>query len=72
MKKKAAPKMPMVAEDYYVMRIADLLSDDPLLVEVIGNRFKLVASCDRERRRVTYQFRHIDDVEPDEASARWL
>lgn len=72
MKKKAAPKMSPAAEDYYVMRIADLLSDDPVLVDVIGRRFKLIAHCDRERRRVTYQFRHVDDVEPDEASARWL
>ncbi|MDR6215991.1 hypothetical protein [Paracidovorax wautersii] len=72
MKNKAAPQVSLIAEDYYVMRIADLLSDDPLLVQVIGKRFKLIASCDRERRRVTYQFRHVDDVEADEASARWL
>ncbi|RMX08648.1 hypothetical protein D8I35_06170 [Corticibacter populi] len=51
-------------EDIYVMRIADLLSDDPILLDVIGHRFKLVAECDRERRRVTYQFRAVDDDGP--------
>ena len=51
-------------EEFYVMRIADLLSDDPILVQVIGQRFKLDAHCDRERRRVTYQFRAVDDLEP--------
>ena len=72
MKKGATKKMQEASEDYYVMRIADVLSEDPLLIDVIGNRFKLVATCDRQRRRVTYQFRHVEDVEPDEATARWL
>ena len=59
-------------DDRYVMRIADLLSDDPLLLDVLGPRFKLVADCDRARRRITYSFRSVDDVDADEVDARWL
>ena len=50
----------------YLMRIADLLSDDPILVHVIGPRFKVVAYADRKAKRVTYSFRGVDDTEPDE------
>lgn len=64
MKKKPEKRMTLEQEEFYVMRIADLLSDDPILVQVIGQRFKLDAHCDRERRRVTYQFRAVDDLEP--------
>jgi hypothetical protein len=64
MKKKPEKRMSLEQEEFYVMRIADLLSDDPILVQVIGQRFKLDAHCDRERRRVTYQFRAVDDLEP--------
>lgn len=64
MKQKPDKKMSPEVEEFYVMRIADLLSDDPILVQVIGQRFKLDAHCDRERRRVTYQFRAVDDLEP--------
>lgn len=64
MKKKPEKRMSPAAEEFYVMRIADLLSDDPILVQVIGQRFKLDAHCDRERRRVTYQFRAVDDLAP--------
>ena len=52
--------------DIYLMRIADLLSDDPILCDVIGPRFKVVAWADRARKRVTYSFRRFDDTEPDE------
>ena len=48
------------------MRIADLLSDDPILVNVIGPRFKVVAYADRKAKRVTYSFRSVDDTGPDE------
>ena len=64
MKKKPEKRMSLEQEEFYVMRIADLLSDDPILIQVIGQRFKLDAHCDRERRRVTYQFRAVDDLEP--------
>lgn len=50
----------------YLMHIADLLSDDPILVHVIGTRFKVVAYADRKAKRVTYSFRCVDDTEPDE------
>jgi len=50
----------------YIMRIADLLSDDPILMQVIGPRFKVVAYADHKAKRVTYSFRGVDDTEPDE------
>jgi hypothetical protein len=54
----------------YIMRIADLLSDDPILVQVIGPRFKVIAFADREAKRVTYSFRSVDDTEPDETDVK--
>lgn len=66
MKKKPTVVSPPLRDDIYLMRIADLLSDDPILCDVIGPRFKVVAWADRERNRVTYSFRHIDDIGPDE------
>jgi hypothetical protein len=59
------PPKPQTTRDY-VMRIADLLSDDPMLLRVIGPKFKVMASYDLETRRVTYSFRHVDDVAADE------
>jgi hypothetical protein len=50
----------------YLMRIADLLSDDPILTDVIGERFKVVAHCDRDLKRITFSFRCPDDTLPDE------
>ena len=34
------------------MRIADLLSDDPLLLDVLGPSFKVIADYDRKAKRV--------------------
>ena len=52
------------------MRIADLLSDDPLLVDILGPRFKVIADYDRKAKRVTYSFRRPDDTGPDEQGAK--
>ncbi len=41
----------------YLMRIADLLSDDPLLIAVLGNSFKVEAQYDAEKKIVQYIFR---------------
>ena len=49
----------------YVMQIADLLSDDPRIVQVIGSRFKVVAWVDERAKRVNYSFRGVDDTAPD-------
>lgn len=68
----AVPKKPHIPVDRqqpYIMRIADLLSDDPILTQVIGTRFKVLAECDRERKRVTYSFRHPDDFDGDAEGA---
>ena len=53
----------------YLMRIADLLSDDPLLIDVLGPSFKVIADYDRKAKRVTYSFRRPDDTCADDLSA---
>lgn len=69
MKKKASiPLTPQRAKPY-VMGIADQLSDDPMLLRLIGPRFKVVVSYDTEARRVTYSFRGPEDVDPGDSDA---
>ena len=51
------------------MRIADLLSDDPLLIAVLGPNFKVIADYDRKQKRVTYSFRRPEDTGPDDLCA---
>ena len=40
----------------YLMRIADLLSDDPFLHAVLGGTFKVSAEYDAKKRFVKYLF----------------
>lgn len=40
----------------YLMRIADLLSDDPFLLAVLGGSFKVSAEYDAKKRFVKYLF----------------
>lgn len=40
----------------YLMRIADLLSDDPFLLTVLGGSFKVSAEYDAKKRFVKYLF----------------
>ena len=56
-------------EQAYLMRIADLLSDDPLLIDILGPSFKVIADYDRKAKRVTYSFRRPDDTSPDDLQA---
>lgn len=70
MKKKSTNSNSFGDPQPYIMRIADLLSDDPILVSVIGPRFKVIATADRKAKRVTYSFRCVDDTEPDESDAK--
>lgn len=49
----------------FLMQIADLISDDPRIVQVIGSRFKVVAWVDEQAKRVNYSFRSVDDTAPD-------
>lgn len=69
MKKPISP-IPAVRAKPYVMRIADKLSDDPILLRLLGDRFKVVVDYDTERRRVTYSFRSSEDVEPGDEDAQ--
>ena len=54
----------------FLMRVADILSDDPDLVRFLGPSFKVVVSFNAEVRRVTYSFRRQDDTGPDEADIK--
>lgn len=69
MKKKATIPLSADHAQPYVMGIADKLSDDPMLVRLIGSSFKVVVSYDTEARRVTYSFRSPDDHAPDDMDA---
>lgn len=69
MKRHPAP-IPADKAEPYVMRIADKLSDDPALLRLLGERFKVLVDYDTERRRVTYSFRCPDDDDPRELDAR--
>ena len=66
MTKKHHHPITLGTQEPYLMHIADLLSDDPILIAVLGLRFKVVAYCDRKAKRVTYSFRCVDDTQPDE------
>ena len=61
---------PVDSAQFFMMRIADLLSDDPMLLDVIGPSFKVVADYDRKTKRVTFSFRRPDDFVPGEQDAK--
>ncbi len=67
---KGANPIPSQFAQSYVMRIADQLSDDPVLVRLLGNRFKVFVDYDVDRRRVTYSFRSPDDIEPGDENVK--
>ncbi|MEZ5635954.1 MAG: hypothetical protein R3E92_02350 [Burkholderiaceae bacterium] len=72
MKRKATIPLPTDQARPYVMGIADKLSDDPMLRQLIGPRFKVVVSYDADRRRVTYSFRDPGDNDPNDADAQMV
>jgi len=69
MKKPAFP-LPADRAQPYVMGIADKLSDDPMLLQLLGPRFKVIVDYDAAAKRVTYSFRAPDDVGSDEHDAK--
>lgn len=69
MRNKPLKATAFAPEKPYVMRIADLLSDDPMLIGLLGPNFKLIATYDPERRRATYSFRRVDDTDSDDEGA---
>lgn len=70
MKKKPTIALSADLAQPYVMSIADKLSDDPMIVKLIGPRFKVIVDYDAGARRVTYSFRAPDDQDPDDADAQ--
>jgi hypothetical protein len=70
MKRPISPLTSRDSSQPYLMRVADLLSDDPDLVSFLGPSFKVVVSYNADIRRVTYSFRCKDDTGPDEFDIR--
>lgn len=70
MKRKPTIPLPAGRAQPYVMGIADKLSDDPMLLQLLGPRFKVIVSYDTSAKRVTYSFRSPEDNEPDDADAK--
>jgi hypothetical protein len=70
MKQKPTIPLPVGRAQPYVMGIADKLSDDPMLLQLLGRRFKVIVDYDTAAKRVTYSFRRPDDSEPDEQGAK--
>ena len=54
------PAQDEVAQQF-LMRIADLLSDDPLLIAVLGENFKVAADYNSKKKFVRYIFRPTTD-----------
>ena len=54
----------------YVMKVADDLSNDPVIAAFLGPRFKVIVDYDAHARRITYSFRSPDDAGLDEHNAR--
>lgn len=57
---------------YYLMRVADLLSDDPFLIAALGKNFKVLADYDAQSKRITYSFRQKNDTTPDDYGASFV
>lgn len=70
MKQKPTIPLPAGLAQPYVMGIADKLSDDPMLRQLLGSRFKVIVNYDASAKRVTYSFRSPEDNEPDDADAK--
>ena len=70
MRKKPTIPLPAASAQPYVMGIADKLSDDPMLLQLLGPRFKVVVDYDIFAKRVTYSFRSPKDNDPDDADAK--
>ncbi|MFI0546958.1 MAG: hypothetical protein ACH34Y_08615 [Brachymonas sp.] len=63
MKNPFTPPSQSDIEGRYMMRIADLLSDDPFLLAVLGGTFKVAAEYDKKQRYVRYTFTPVSDKE---------
>lgn len=54
----------------YVMKLADDLSNDPMIAGLLGPKFKVIVDYNAEAKRITYSFRTPDDTSPDDADAK--
>ena len=72
MKKKQSIPLPPASAQQYVMGFAEKLSDDPILLQSLGSRFKVIVDYDVQLRRITYSFRTTGDVGSDEQDAKMI
>lgn len=70
MKRKSTIPLSADRAQPYVMGIADQLSDDPMLLQLIGPRFKVIVNYDTTAKRVTYSFRSPEDNDPSDTDAQ--
>ena len=54
----------------YVMKLADDLSNDPMIASLLGQNFKVIVDYNAESKRITYSFRAPDDIGSDEQGAK--
>ena len=70
MKKKPSIPLPPASAQQYVMGFAEKLSDDPILLQSLGSRFKGFVDYDIQSRRISYVFRTTGNVGSDEQDAK--
>lgn len=54
----------------YVMKLADQLSNDPMIAGLLGSEFKVIVDYNAPAKRITYSFRQAHDTEPDEVDLK--
>ena len=63
MKTPYAPRKQEGMDERFLMRIADLLSNDPFLIAVLGENFKVLADYDGNKKFVRYLFVPATDAD---------
>ena len=56
----------------FVMTLADQLSNDPMIASLLGENFKVLVDYNADVKRITYSFRAVEDVGPDESDAKYV
>ena len=54
----------------YVMKLADDLSNDPMIRALLGHEFKVLVDYNAEAKRITYSFRSKDDITDEDDQAK--
>lgn len=54
----------------YVMKLADDLSNDPMIAALLGPSFKVIVDYDANAKRITYSFRTPEDITEEDSQAK--